>query len=374
MIEEHLFIVIGIEHYNPLGLIRTLGKNGIEPVFIAIRGRGPAPIKSKYIGKLHFVETIEEAYDVLLNEYGNLDKKPFVITSDDDIQSLLDINYSKLKDKFILFNAGEDGRVTKFMDKNEILLIAKKHGFKILPTVVVEHGEIPEGIEYPIITKSISPNVGGWKKDVHICNSAKELEKAYDNILSKRVLIQKFVDKDNECCLEGFSINKGKDCFIPMAVKYNYIIPGYYSPYMTGYTFEKEDIKEKVASLINDIGFEGMYDVEFLIDKDGTYYFSEINFRNSIWNYIATFVGMPYPILWADAMLKGKIEPDWIKPIPDSFTAMSEPIDYGLRVKKGNTSLADWLMDFKQADVLFYYDKEDPEPFYEMMADWELYS
>lgn len=374
MIEKHLFIVIGMEHYNPLGLIRTLGKNGIHPVFIAIKGKGPASIKSKYISKLHPVKTIEEGYEVLLSEYGDMEEKPFVIATDDDVQSLIDINYSKLKDRFIVFNAGEDGRVTKFMDKNEILLIAKKHGLDILPTVVVDHGEIPSGIEYPVITKSISPNVGGWKKDVHICYSAEELKNAYDNILSPKVLIQKFIDKENECCLEGFSINKGKDCFFPMAVRYNYVIPGYYSPYMTAYTFENDDLKKKIQSLIEDIGFEGMYDVEFLVDKSGTYYFSEINFRNSIWNYIATFAGMPYPVLWANATLKGKIEADWQKVIPDSFTAMSEPIDYGLRVKKGNVSLAKWLTDFRETNVLFYYDADDPEPFYEMINNWEIYS
>ncbi len=374
MIKEHLFIVIGMEHYNPLGLIRTLGKNGIKPVFIAIKGKGPASVKSKYIYKLHNVETIEEGYNVLLTEYGNLKLKPFVLSTDDDIQSLIDKTYSKIKNKFIVFNASEDGRVSKFMDKNEILLIAEKHGLDILPTTVVEHGEIPCNIEYPVITKSISPNIGGWKKDVHICYSEKDLINAYDNILSPKVVIQKFLDKDNECCLEGFSINKGKNCFIPMAVKYNYIIPGYYSPYMTAYTFENKVLKSKVESLIEDIGFEGIFDVEFLVGKDGTYYFSEINFRNSIWNYIATFVGMPYPVIWANAMLSGRIEADWQKTIPDSFTAMSEPIDYGLRVKNGNTSLSKWLMDFRETNVLFYYDSEDLEPFKEMIDNWEVYS
>ena len=374
MIKEHLFIVIGMEHYNPLGLIRTLGKNEIKPVFIAVKGKGPASAKSKYIYKLHNVETIEEGYNILLAEYGNLKAKPFVLATDDDIQSLIDKNYSKIKDKFIVFNASEDGRISKFMDKNEILLIAKKHGLNILPTIVAEHGEIPCNIEYPIITKSISPNIGGWKKDVHICYSEQDLINAYANILSPKVIIQKFLDKDNECCMEGFSINKGKNCFIPMAVKYNYIIPGYYSPYMTAYTFKDDVLKKKVESLIEDIGFEGMFDVEFLVDKNGNYYFSEINFRNSIWNYIATFVGMPYPILWAKAMLSGKIEKNWQKPIPDLFTAMSEPIDYALRVKKGNISLSKWLMDFRETNVLFYYDSDDPDPFIEMIDNWEVYS
>ncbi len=374
MLQDHRFIVMGMEHYNPLGLIRTLGKNGIKPDFIVMKGKGPASTKSKYINHLHAVSSVNEEYDILLKEYSNEDNKPFVLTTDDDIQSILDENYSTLKDRFFFYNAGEDGRVTKYMDKYEILQIAKKHNLDILPTVVVDRGEIPKGIEYPVITKSISPNVGGWKKDVHICYSEDELRKAYDNILSPKVLVQKFLEKENECCLEGFSIKHGKECFIPMAVKYNYVIPGYYSPYMTAYDFCDVELREKVTDLIADIGFEGMFDVEFLLGKDGRYYFTEINFRNSIWNYIATFIGMPYPILWANAMLSGKIDNAWINHFPDDYTAMCEPIDYGIRVKNGNTSLHEWINDFKNANVLFYHDKDDIIPFNEMVDHWEVYS
>ena len=374
MIEKHLFIVFGMEHYNPLGLIRTLGKNNIMPVFIAVVGKGHASIRSRYIQKTHLVNTIQDGYELLIKEYGNLEEKPFVLATDDDIQSLLDENYLYLKERFILFNAGKAGRVTQFMDKEEILLYAAKHGMNILPTLVVNHGVVPEGISYPIITKSISPNVGGWKKDVHICYSADELREAYKGILSPKVVIQRFIDKKNECCLEGFSINEGRDIFMPMAVRYNYLLPGYYSPFMTAYAFEDTLLQRQIEELMADIGFEGLFDVEFLIDQDGTYYFSEINFRNSIWNYIGTFLGMPYPILWAKGMLSGKIEENWKKTIPIPYTAMAEPIDYGIRVKKNKMDLADWLSEFKKTDVLFYYDSEDLEPFREMVGKWEVYS
>jgi len=33
MVKDHIFIVFGAEHYNPLTVIRSLGKNGINPVF-----------------------------------------------------------------------------------------------------------------------------------------------------------------------------------------------------------------------------------------------------------------------------------------------------------------------------------------------------
>lgn len=208
MLENRLVIVFAMEHYNPLGLIRTLGRYGIHPVYIAVRGRGVASSKSRYIRKVHYADTIEKGYEILLKEYSDLSEKPFVLTTDDDIQSILDLHYSELKDKFIMYNAGEDGRVTAYMDKKRILDIAEKHGLKVLPTVVTDRGVIPEGLEYPVITKAMSPTEANWKKNVFICESEEELREASQQIACSKVLIQKFIEKKNELCLDGFTIDR----------------------------------------------------------------------------------------------------------------------------------------------------------------------
>lgn len=374
MLKNHLIIVFGMEHYNPLGLIRTLGRYGIHPVYIAIKGRGVASSKSKYIEKVHYVDTIEEGYDVLLKEYSNMPQKPFVLTTDDDVQSILDVNYSKLKDMFIMYHAGTDGRVTEYMDKKRILEIAEKHGLKVLPTVVAERGVIPENLEYPVITKAMSPTEANWKKNVFICESEEELKEAFEQIACSKVLIQKFVEKKNELCLDGFTIDQGRQSFIPMGTNYNYLIRGYYSPYMTAFNFEDQEMLGSINSMFEEIGFEGIFSVEFIIDQDETCYFSEVNFRNSTWNYIASFIDMPIPLLWCEAMLTGKIDQNWKKTFPDHFTAMTEPIDYKIRVEGGRVDLAQWLMEFKTTDVPFYLDAEDPGPFRAMVNNWREFS
>lgn len=374
MLKGHLVIVFGMEHYNPLGLIRTLGKCGIDPVYIAIKGRGKASSKSKYIKAVHYVDTAEEGYYVLMKEYSDQPLSPFVLTTDDDVQSILDMHYSELKDRFIIYNAGIEGRVTEYMDKKRILEIAEKHGLKVLPTIVTECGVIPQNLEYPVITKAMSPTEREWKKNVFICESEDELKEAFKKIACPKVLIQKFVEKKNELCLDGFSIDRGRKSFIPMGTNYNYLIRGYYSPYMTACNFSDKAILESLNSMLAEIGFEGIFSIEFIIDQDDACYFSEVNFRNSTWNYIATFIDMPIPVLWCKAMLTGEIKKDWYKQFPENFTAMTEPIDYRIRVEGERASLAQWLIDFKTTDVLFYLDIEDPEPFREMVDNWRAFS
>lgn len=164
LIKKHLHIVFGAEHYNPLGVVRSLGENGIKPICIVVKSNRPITSKSKYIEKLALVNSIEEGYDLLIKKYGKEKIKPFVYTSDDKITSFLDERYTEISGKFFFFNAGVNGRINHFMDKFNICEMAKKHGLPLAKTWRVKNGEIPADIEYPIITKSIASTVGGGSR------------------------------------------------------------------------------------------------------------------------------------------------------------------------------------------------------------------
>lgn len=370
----HLVIVFALEHYNPLGHIRSLGENGINPIYISVKRRGPVACLSKYISKCHHVDNVEEGYNLLLREYGNFDKdhRPYVIFSDDKSVGYFDLHYDEVKDKFIIFNAGSQGRINEFMDKQKILEIAKKHGFNVLDSWVVRLGEIPEDIEYPVITKDISPNAGSWKSDVFICENERELIEAFGKISSPIIQIQKFIDKKNEYAIEGMTINNGSQMLIGSTLTWKYQIKGYYSPYHNVTMLKNPEIRSKLESLFAEIGFEGIFEVEFLIDKDDTYYFLEANFRASAWNYSSTVAGMPLAYLWVKSMGDGVIAQDAEKEFED-FTDMSEVIDYGKRVDGGICSFAEWLRDFKEAKGTYYYNANDMAPFEYLFEHWVEY-
>ena len=372
MIDGHLVIVFALEHYNPLGLIRSLGENGVNPIYISIKRRQEVAVFSKYISKLHRANSVEEGYQLLLKEYGNFDydHRPIVLFSDDKSVGYFDLHYDEIKNKFICYNAGKQGRINEFMDKKNILELAKKHGFNVLDSYVVNKGEIPDGLSYPIITKDISPNSGSWKSDVFICQNESELKKAYETITSPQVLIQKFVNKKNEYALEGFSIKNGQEMMIVTSLTWKYLIEGYYSPYHDVMPFNDLDMETKLRKMFEEIGFEGIFEVEFLIDQDGTYYFLETNFRASAWNHTGSIAGMPLSFLWVRSMLDGHIDPDSKKDFRP-FTDMSEVIDFGKRVDSGIISLAQWLLEFKQAKGTYFYDENDPEPFKALFEHWE---
>lgn len=355
------YIVFGFEHYNPLGIVRSLGENGIKPIGIIIRNSRKITSKSRYFEKIFFVNSIEEGYRLLKNEFK--EGKNFIFTSDDQIENYLDKHYEELKDRFIFFNAGKNGRVAYYQDKYNILKMAEKHGIPYLKSWTVMRGEIPKDVEYPIITKAIMPTLDNWKGDMIICHDEEELIEAYKSIRSEKILLQKYIIKKNELCMEGCSVNSGKDVLISIASKYNYQIADSYSPYMTVSNFRDEELKNKLKNMLEDIGFEGIFEIEFLVDKDDSIYFLEINFRNSTWSYASTVAGMPLPILWAHGML-GEIEvAKCEKKIDCPFKAIVEFDDYRRRVKTGNISRVKWIKEFKESRCKYYIGKRDIKPF-----------
>ena len=191
---NHEFIVFALDHYNPLGVVRSLGGGYKQPVVIAEKSKTDISSYSKYTKEYIKVETAEEGYEVLMRRFSNQSVPPFLFTCDDRTMEYLDNRYDEWKDKFIGFNAGSQGRITQFMNKFTILELAKKHGLKTLDTICVDKGIVPDGMEYPVITKSISPVIGGWKSDVHICRTREELEAAYGKIKASKVIIQKYID------------------------------------------------------------------------------------------------------------------------------------------------------------------------------------
>jgi predicted ATP-grasp superfamily ATP-dependent carboligase len=371
----HLCIVFALEHYNPLGQIRSFGEMGINPVYISVKRRYEVATKSKYISKLHQVDSIEEGYELLMREYGNFDavQKPYIVFSDDKSVGFFDLHYDEWKDKFIAFNAGKIGRINIYMDKYEIQQLANNHGFNVLDSYVIsKDDELPEGLWYPIITKDISPNSGSWKADVFICQDEAELKEAIQKIESSLIMVQHFVDKQNEMALEGYCVNHGKEMQIVTKMTWKYLIQGYYSPYHDVCMFTDKEMEQKLQTMFKEIGFEGIFEVEFLIDKDGTFYFMETNFRASAWNPTGLFAGMPLAYLWVKGMENGTIDPADRKEF-EPFTSMTEIIDYGKRVEGGMVSFGQWLKDFKEAKCTYIYNKNDIGPWEEACANWEKF-
>lgn len=359
------YLIIGGDNYNTLGMIRTLGEANITVRAIIIKGRFVCASKSKYLKKLALVDSIEDGYNKLLKLSKTMEsgKKVVLLVEGDALTTYLDGKYEILKNYYIYNHA--KGNLAKYMEKHTQVELAERCGLKVMKTYTVNVGEIPNEIEYPVITKATSSLIDDWKAEVYICNNEKELRNAFSKIKSKKIVLQQFVEKANEYVLDGYSINGGTEQFIGIASNYNYLIPGEYAYSLTARNFkDNNNLLPKITKFMAEIGYEGIYEFEFLIGKDGNYYFLENNLRNSGWSYASTVAGMPLPLLWAKATLNGYIDLNDTVIIKENFVFIDDVNDFKARVVGKRMSLFKWLREYFSADCRLTLGRKDVCPMF----------
>lgn len=360
-IRKHLHIVSCGDTGNALGVVRSLGEIGIKPIVLCIRENHlPCLVKSKYIGRLIYIEEDQNPVDVLIHLFSKEIFKPFVYICDDYQGGIYDNRFDELIDKFYFFHCGIRGKINELQNKETICNVAQSCGIRIPKEEVVNTGELPKQLQYPIITKTLKSTMGLWKGDSYICHNKEEYESACNKIKSPKLLLQEFILKKNEVAVMGFSIDEGRQILAPYQLSYFRLPEGAYGEYMYFKPTEPE-VYDKVSRIIESCHFTGCFEVEFLVDKNNDLVFLEVNFRFSFWNYAITFGGVNYPAEWALATLNNKID------FEDSlnlrnFTAICEPGDFGQSVRSGKITFRQWLKDIIKADVCYFWNKKDPLP------------
>lgn len=362
-LRKHKFIVFCFDHYTPLGVIRSLGECGINPIVILVCPVNPCMINhSKYVSKLHIVRSIEEGYSLLQVTYGKEETKSFLYCGDDKCISFLDTHYDALKDHFIMYNAGEQGRIVWLQNKDNITNLGAEAGLVVPKKEVLDTGVLPKKLNYPVITKVLASTMGGWKDDVYVCQNEAELLEAYKKIKSPKLCMQEYINKVGEFCMEGFSCNDGKEVFMPYAADYIRYYNKSYGHFMNMIPFKDDELRKRINKLFELTRYNGIFEIEFMKGPDGEKYFLEINFRASTWNYAPTVGGGNLPYFWAKSMLIGRIPYEEMKLRDTSFKAMVEPADFSRNVRK--IGLWNWFKDWKSTECYYYYNKKDPMPFW----------
>lgn len=368
-ISNHKFIILGSYTANVLGQVRSLGERGICPYGVLIHKNTFRIDKSKYWTKVFCAETIEEGLDIVLREFGNEKNKPFLYTDRDDVIGLLDRHYEKLKDKFYLWNAGEQGRLNIYLNKEEQLRLAEKCGMRIPQTEVVKVGEMPKHLRYPIFTKAKDSLNPYWKGNAFICYNEEDLKIVYNIIDVTEIILQEYIIKEDENPIEGISLNGGKDIrLLVKSVNYR-LTKDSYGIFRHLEPFCDDELGEKIKSFIQTIKYTGIFETEFIIDKNGVPYFLETNFRITQYNYGYTKFGINFPVLFAKSILKGEIDTDEIKYSRiRPFNVMSELEDFRISCLHGNISLWQWIKDVHHTDCFSFYSSSDILPF--LMTIW----
>lgn len=368
---EHLFIIFGSDHYNTLGALRSVGEFGGKADLILHPKYSKTPhlvTNSKYSteSRIHIVNDVQEGFDLLIRCYSNIQPKPFLITCDDWCSCYVDEHLDLLKNKFYYFGGSKARAIGHYTNKYNASSLCHKYGINIPNIVVVQKGDINIDIEYPIITKSISSTVGGWKGDVYICHSKQDLLNAYKFIKSEQIMLSQFITKKYELNIAGFSINGGGQAYMPFKMISLRAPEGSYGHYIQIEPFDDIFLKNALKKVIVETSYSGIFSVDMLVDKDNKSYFLEINFRHSAFSYACNHGGINLIKEWALATINGYVDENMLnkKRLTHSYKAIAEANDLLQYVFSKKICIVKWFKDVLCADVHFYYNRTDKKPFF----------
>ncbi|MDX9917727.1 MAG: hypothetical protein RBT15_06875 [Gudongella sp.] len=363
-------IVLGGQHHNDLGLIRSLGEEGCLVYFISINSERSFVTKSKYIIK-YWETQKEDAINIILNEFDGESNLPILLPSDDLSAHLLDCNYDKLKDNFIFPHIrSTDLTMSSLMNKEILNKLAIKYGFNVPISKVVELSLndtdisriIMNDIGMPCIVKPVQ-SLEGDKSDILIIENPQQLIQMLSLYRKKyiRLFVQQYINKIGEVGIQGLSMYNSREVKIAGVVnkiRVSNRAPGSTTYGMLDFNFDSE-IENQIISLIKGIQFCGIFDIEIMYDKDRKY-FIEMNFRNGAYGYAFTKAGANLPYFWCKEAV-GINDYSTIK-IEKTKKIMNEFADFRNVLDK-NVKLFKWIYEFTNADVHLILNYLDLKPF-----------
>lgn len=362
---QHKVIVIGGNHVNTLGIIRSIGEKGL-PVFLFLEHQESLESCnlrfSKYITRMYHLKDEAEILTLLKRDFWDEKSKPVILCASDASICMLDEHYDEIKDHFHFFNAGQKGRICHYMNKVNTFPLAETCGLRIIKTWCLSNSDsIPRDILYPCFSKAQNSALDG-KNGIGINNSIEDIQERLNKV--DELLVQEYIDKEYEIDINGFSSHHGK-CVLINAVCRKIRD---YTDRQTQYVV-LEDISlypsvdlSAIKKLVHAIGYEGIFSVELMF-KDGNYYFLEINLRSDAANYLYTLGGYNYPFLWYLYSIDGQLDDEVL-----SMAPMGKPLylmqwsDFSDVIHKRIT-LFHWMRDLFRARAFFVLNLRDPKPF-----------
>lgn len=282
-------IIIGNDHVNTLGAIRTFGEQGVFPyVFIVSNTKNISVIKSKYVCKYWICTNEEIALLTIISAFKNEASKPVIIPTTDSAAYKIDEIYDIISKYFIVPNINNiQGNIIKYMDKYNQYKLLKENKIKTAKSKLIDVNNVDEKIDFPCIMKPVI-SAEGHKSDITICNNIQEFYCAIKNLKKlgySTVLLQELICYDYELDISGFSY-AGKTS-IAGVLKKERIWPFKTGSTTFGVVLPKEKYKEivtQIEQLMNRINYNGVFDIDCFV-YNNKFYINEINFRNGALSY-----------------------------------------------------------------------------------------
>lgn len=356
--------IIGSDHYNTYGVVRSLGEKGLKSnvIILGTDTKKSFVLKSKYVkqgsGFLVSTDSIER-----IIEYAGESNNILICCSDQAVDFITYHN-ELLKKQYILPICNNPAMMRKVMKKSIITQMANKCGINTPKTWTIVNRQIPDSITYPCITKP-EKSTSGRKDDLVVCYTQQDLEKVVkDHNRCANYAVQQYIKFEKELSILGTILKDGTVVFSGCIDKIRTCMIGTSSYAKMIDNSILGETKTRLEELLKMTGYHGLFSAEFLL-KDGIYYFLEVNFRNDGNSYVATAAGINLPYIWINSYFNITKESSKGN-FPCYF--MLDIEDF-LAIRRNGVSFTEWKHDLYTTNTCLVYNKQDKRPFYKKLSN-----
>ena len=382
--EKPRVVVAGRNYCSNLCMARSLGKAGYEVEILKIYQSRPKFLNfmrflkpdaySKYVKSYNVCVTRRRSRRMVnkLISMGDKYRKKILIPADDLVANTVDHYMAKLSRYYMLPNVrGEKDGINNLMSKEVQKTIAKEAGLPVLNSCLVSVSkggavEIPDSVTYPCFIKpNISKNSSKGK--MRKCESKEELVEVlteYSRTRSIEMLVEDFVEIDKEYSILGVSTKDGVSA------------PGFFVAEEGGHDAhrgvaligrilpcsEEQELIDDIVRFIENLEFNGLFDVDLIKTKEGKMYFVELNLRFGASGYAVTESGVNLPGMYADYMTYGKPVDTQAQIAKAGKTFVSEKVMIEEYIT-GFLTEKDMKKCMQKVDIHFVKNAEDPQPY-----------
>lgn len=359
-------IILGSNHHNTLGLIRSLGEAGHTVYLMLLKSGFNYVNKSSYLKSWHLIKSFEEVIPRVKDIVSECGTKPVMLVAGDEEATFVNQHFKELSAYCFVEGAYTNGDITVYHDKFKSNDLAKKFGFKIPQTwMLCNNDDVPTDLKYPVLVKA-GDSIRGGKGVLKRCNSESELIHVLEHFPNDvfPLQIQEYIQKEYEIIILGCSMNHGKHVLCPIAerkLRYypcEYRITAYTEGILIKGNKTLEEVVDKITSMIRTIGYSGLFSVE-LIFANNQLYFLETNFRNDGTGYLATASGFNLPDILCHSFVGNSMNVDVMRYHPCHYVNV---IADGMNVIHRRVPFYSWIRQLKKANCYSHYSKKDMLP------------
>lgn len=362
-------VVVGSDHQNTLGVIRSLGEGGIRVKAVILSDHKCCPTAlSKYIDEV-FVISFQEMVDVLVRIGTESTGKVPLIPCGDDVAVPVAQAYDVLSQWYILHKTSDGSDMLHLMKKTAMLETARKLGLHVPEWVTLleqDYVHIEQRcahLKFPCIVKPVGLKPGGVF-EFHIVHCMNELLSIEEYICNncKSVIVQQYIQKTAEFGVNACRLyHSGETIFCGVIEKERFSQASLGSTTVGTICTDPHNLCEQARKFVEGIDYRGIFDMEFITDGK-EYYFVEMNFRNGGYGYACTKAGCNFPAIWVCEALKTNWDRFLSNPVKTTFF-INESADLQ-NVRAGQCSIFRWFFDVMRAKAHMYINRKDMRPFW----------